>query len=498
MGIISLRPVPPESAGIVTHWKMSSVLEQIESKYPVEQILVNGEQVWPYLRCRYQVHHSADRLSVYGEAKDHSPATMGGKPIDILLQFTKEIVRGLPYGFRNWFRKYDYIALTDIACRREVGGKYVNRFLDPIIDELGPARVLCIEGTAASRPYVMSQVYTRYAISRSLVLLLTLMIVALRRVFFRRYKITNKDVLDRVEQDSGLNTNYAEVIEFFEAGRKVYTHLFRRMRPKAILLTCYYDAKMPAIRSARSLGIKVVEVQHGTIGRGHPAYNVHRDMDRSCFPEHLLVFGERELATFDNPRFIDRANVHPVGSYYIDYIRTNYRPDPQLSEQISGYERIVGVTLQWTCERRLVDFLCEAAELDAGILYILIPREPERKEYSDMVMPPNIVVVRDKNFYELMAYCDFHTTVYSTCALEAPSLGVQNILVDIDGRARANYTEVLTDGRLTRFADTPEEYVDTIRDFARVDRDDICDLHKGFFATNYREHIRSFVKTYLL
>jgi hypothetical protein len=212
----------------------------------------------------------------------------------------------------------------------------------------------------------------------------------------------------------------------------------------------------------------------------------------------LLVFGKNELATFNGSRFIDPPNVHPVGSFYIDYIRNSYKPEPHLTEQISDYKRVVGVTLQWTAERRLVGFACEAAKLDSSILYILIPRRPEEKTYSDRDLPKNVVVIADRDFYELMTYCDFHSTVNSTCALEAPSLGVQNILVDIDGLARQYYEKVLGDDRVTRFADSPEEYVDTVRSFARLDRNTVWQLHEDFFAANYQENIRNFVKTHLL
>jgi len=456
---------------------------------------VNGEQIWPYLRIRYGFTYMAETAASYGEANYDLQASRGSKPIR-RLRFMKSTLRGIRYGFRNWFRKYDYIVLTDNSVRRQMGGKYINQFLDPIIDEIGPSRVLCIESTSPFPSYGMNQVYTRHVVSTSLLILFSLLIMLLRRMFSRRYKVVNKGVMDRIEADFGSNANATNVIEFFEAKRKVFTCLFRIMRPQAILLTCYYG-KEPAIRAAKSLGIKVIEIQHGVIGKEHPAYNVHRDLDRSCFPDHLLVFGKQELATFNNSRFIDQANVHPAGSFYLDYIRASCGPEPHLSERISGgYERVVGVTLQWITERRLISFICEAAKLDSSILYILIPRA-QKKEYSNMGLPPNVSVIRDKNFYELMTYCDFHSTVNSTCALEAPSLGVQNILIDIDGSARVYYEKVLSDDRVTRFANTPEEYVNTVRGFPRLHRNVVRELHKDFFAPNYQENIRDFVKTYL-
>ena len=466
---------------------MKNILEEIEGKYPVDTILVNGEQVWPYLRMTYYFRHRKAVASEQGEEQSILP----------LPKILMETVRSSFYGFRNWFRKYDYIVLAENGTRRQVGGKYMNRLVDPVIDELGPARVLCVEGISTFPPRRLNQVYTRHVVSNSLVILFSLLVMLLRRVFFRRYRVVNKGVMDRIETDFDLNVNATNRIEFFEARRKAFTRLFRRMRPQAILLTCYYG-KEPAIRAAKSLGIKVIEVQHGVIGKEHAAYNVHRDLDRSCFPDHLLVFGKQELATFNNSCFIDLADVHPVGSFYIDYINNSHRLEPHISEQVSGYKKVVGVTLQWTFEERLVSFICEAARLDSSILYILIPRRPEEKAHSTMDLPQNVVLIPDRDFYQLMTYCDFHSTVNSTCALEAPSLGVQNILVDIDGSARLYYGEVLTDDRVTRFAGTPEEYVDIVRSFARLGRDMVCQLHEDFFAANYHENIHNFVKTHLL
>lgn len=474
---------------------MANILEYIESHYPVDEVLLSGEQVWPYLRIQYHVNHSAKKLQSAGEAS-WALQPSRGRNAGSVLKFLKNILRDMPYGFRNWFRRYDYVVLTGSNARRLVADKYINPFLDPLVDELTPARALFIENTSPAAPCRMKQVYTRYVASRSVLFLCALFIMVVRRIFFRRHKIVNKGVLDRIEADLGLNIDATAFIEFSEATRKAFAHFFRMVRPRAVLLTCYYGRE-PAVKAAKGLGIKVIEVQHGSIGKEHPAYNVHLDLDRSCFPDHLLVFGERELATFNDSRFIEKVNVHPVGSYYIDYIRANYTPDPRLAAQVSRYEKTVGVTLQWTCEKRLISFVCEAAVLDSSILYLLIPREPQNPAYADMVLPPNVVVIRDKNFYELMAYCDFHSTVYSTCAIEAPSLGVQNILVDIDNLARAYYGEVLSDDRVTRFADTPDDYVALVRTLPKLDRDLVRELNRDFFVTNYHENIRNFVNAYL-
>ena len=475
---------------------MANILQQIESKYPVETILVNGEQAWPYLRIRYHFAYTAQAVGSYGEAKAVLQTPHASRPLRIL-RFMRNIMRGMRYGFTDWFRRYDYIALTGSRVGRHVRGRWMDPFIHPVADEIGARRVLCIETTFPFPSYVMNQDDSRHTVSSSLLVLSDLIIRVMRRVFRSRCQVANGEVLARIAADLGLNVDFAALVETYQVQRKTFTWLFRVVRPRAILLTASYGGRQAAIRAAKGLGIKVVEMQHGVIGKEHPGYNLERGFDRAFSPDHLLVFGRRELATFDDCRFMDRANVHPVGSYLIDLFRAERKLDPQLLERLSGYRMVVGVTLQWTSENRLIAFMREAAQLDPDIFYMLIPREPEKQEYADMVLPENVAVIRDKNFYELMAYCDFHTTVNSTCALEAPSLGVQNILVDLEGSARRYYGRVLNDDRVTRFADSPAEYIDIIRAFARLDRDAVCKLHEGFFAPNYRENIRNFVKKYL-
>ena len=341
---------------------MENILKDIETRYPVDEILVNGEQIWPYLRWSYCSAYIMEKIGAYGEEDYSVQQTGSGRPVRHMKWF-RTLLHDVFYGFRNWFRKYDYVVLTS-RDRKLIAGQYINRFLDPIIDELGQDRVLCIEN--ASPHYPVDSAYTKHIVSYRLIVVINRGILTVRKILRRRYIIVNKRILDMIEADYGLNVDAAARIEVYEATRKAFTCLFRLIRPNALLLTCYYG-RQAEVKAAKSLGIKVIEVQHGVIGKEHPAYNVYCDIDRSCFPDYLLVFGKQELATFDNSRFIDPANVHPVGSFYIDYIKDSYRPDPHLSERLAIYKRVSGVTLQEGLERRLISFICEAAKLDGSI-----------------------------------------------------------------------------------------------------------------------------------
>lgn len=467
---------------------MKNILKEIEETYPVANIRVDGEQVWPYLRVYYHFKYVDDKVtSDIGEKSiwhDESFLQRYGR---IFSKFKNSC-----YGVENWFAKYDFIAFSDTTERKSIGGKYVNKLLDPMIDELGREKVLYVE-LPAPLLYPIKQVYTEKIVCRDFLDLLGFL---LDRVTPKRYMIQNESILKTIQQKYHLEIDNIELVRYTNYQRRICRLLFQRIKPKAILLTGYYGGNQAAIKAAKDLGIKVIEVQHGVIGKEHAAYNVAVEIDKTSFPDYLLVFGSKDLEAFDNSRFIQPKNVYPVGSFYIEYVKS-HKPDFSMAERLKNYGKSIGVTLSWTDERRSIEFVSQAASMDKTIFYILIPRRPQESHYDTMNLPENVAVVKDRNFYELMMYVDFHSTVSSTCALEAPSLGVQNILIDIDGLSKLYYGAVLNDSRVTRYVDTPAEFVNTINTFEKLDRDTVSKLNEHIIATDYRRNIRNFIKQYL-
>jgi hypothetical protein len=460
---------------------VENILKQIEGKYPVDTILVNGEQVWPYLRVAYYLQYVGRISSQKGE-----------RPLWPSLSFMGKLRRfsNIFYGMKNWLGKYDYIAISSANARRPISGKYFNGLLDPVIDRLGRDKVLYIEIPAPSL-HPIASVYTNKLVCYDLLELLAILAQLFRP---GRYKIENESILENINKEYGVRVDYLKVIKRFYGRRMVFNSLFHMKKPKLVMLTCYYGLLQSAIKASKDGGAKVIEVQHGVIGKEHPAYNVDVAVDKSYFPDYLLVFGRRELETFDNRRFIEPEHVYPVGSFYIEHIRNNYVPETGLVKKLRDYHRTVGVTLQETTEKRTIEFAVKAAHLDSHIFYMLIPRKPQEEHYSTLNLPSNVMVIRDQNFYEIMAYVDFHSTVYSTCALEAPSLGVQNILINIDNLSTRYYGTVLNDKQITRYADTPEEFVSIVNNFEELDRDTVAKLNEDFIASNYEKNIRELLR----
>ena len=456
---------------------MKNILKEIEGKYPVDTILVDGEQVWPYLRVAYDFQYVNKISSQKGE-----------KPLGPSLSFLGKLKRllNIPYGIKNWLGKYDYIAISTADARKLISGKYFNRLLDPVIDKLGRDKVLHMEIPAPAL-YPIESIYTNKVVCYDV---LELLAMIAETFTLRRYRIENESILENINKEYDLGVDYLKVIKRFYARRMVFSLLFRTKKPKVVLLSCYYGLLQAAIKAAKDSGAQVIEFQHGSIGREHPEYNVYVELDKSYFPDYLAVFGKKELETFGDSRFIEPQHVYPVGSFYIEYMKTNHVPNKNLVQRLKNYKVSIGITLAITAESRVIDFVCQAAALDRHICHLLIPRYPQEEAYSSFEFPDNVMIVKDENFYGLMMLADFHATVYSTCAIEAPSLGVQNILINIDGLSKRFYGDILNDNRVTRFADTPQEFVGIANSFEKLDRDTIAKLNEDLIAVNYEQNVQ--------
>jgi hypothetical protein len=461
------------------------IVKEIETNYPVDTIVVNGEQVWPYMRMAYYFWHVHKVASEWGAQFPFPPFATR------LMQMVKNSL----YGFKSWFGKYDYIALSDTSERKNINGRYFNKLLDPIIDALGQDKVLYIENPAPSL-YPARKVHTKNIVCLDFLTLLALILMVPKMFIRTKDMIQNRAILETIQKEYGSGLNYVKETKFFNARRRGFSLLFGRIKPGALLLSGYYSY-IPAVKAAKDLGIKVIEFQHGAIGKEHSAYNVHIRIDKSYFPDYLLVFGRGDIKTFDNSRFIEPENVYPVGSFYIEHVRKNHKLDASLLERIRNYRLSVGITLDWMTEKQAIEFICQAANLDKATFYILIPRVPQEQHYTTLNLPDNVMVIKDKNFYEVAMYVDFHATVISSCALEAPSLGVQNIFINIDNLSKQYYGDILKDKRLTRYADTPKEFVEIINTFEKLDRDIICRLNEDIIATGYEENLHKFIERHL-
>ncbi|MEX2482965.1 MAG: hypothetical protein WED10_00295 [Brumimicrobium sp.] len=307
-------------------------------------------------------------------------------------------------------------------------------------------------------------------------------------------KIQNEPKLKEVLKELNISVDYKNICKTYYAQYRVMLFLGKWHQFKSAYVVCHYT-NMGYIRALRKLDIPVIEVQHGLISNSHCAYNIYTPTDLHCYPNYLLTLGEREASIFENDNlFMHPENIFPVGHVYIDYISSTYAGDKKLKEIQTNYKKTVAVVSQkCPLEEQLIDFIRKASELDKSILYIFIPRF-YTKEISEYAFPENVVFTEWLNVYQIIWHADIHSTMYSTCALEAPSIGVKNVLINIENKSKLFFEGILNDENITKYSDEPEQFLEMVNATTPESKSNIIEKNASIILPNYKKNIKNFIE----
>ena len=155
----------------------------------------------------------------------------------------------------------------------------------------------------------------------------------------------------------------------------------------------------------------------------------------------------------------------------------------------SKYKKTVAVSLQDAFENEICMFVIEAALLDASICFVMKPRGRVSSDYDRFGFPPNVIFFDRHNTYESIKECDFHTTMTSTTAIESPSLGTRNVLMNINNLALEYYGKTLF-APTTFFANSPAELISIINESGNLSRDSVLSSNSEIIGEGYSSNLK--------
>jgi len=248
------------------------------------------------------------------------------------------------------------------------------------------------------------------------------------------------------------------------------------------------------IYAAKQNNILTVELQHGIISKGQSAYFPQKDFGQFTLPDYLLSFGDLEKEIIST-NFINPKNIIPIGNYYLEYmmnqsITTQNKETAKLLRK--KYEYIILISSQNLIEKELIAFLTEAAKKLPQFAFVFITRrENNKNNYSSL--PPNILIKPRINLYQFCSLCDFHSTVFSTFALESSYMGIPNVFINIKGLSTIFYIDIFSNHKGVQFSDNINEYVEIINNWKPPDKSDIQLQSKRLFTSNNKNNIKQFL-----
>lgn len=219
-----------------------------------------------------------------------------------------------------------------------------------------------------------------------------------------------------------------------------FDRMLERVRPRVLVNVIGYRLvhQILTVR-ARDAGIPVAEVQHGTIGAAHAAYNFAHGRRPPAFPDHLLTFGElwREL-TPGLP--LPAANVHAVGYGWLELQRHAYPRRASASGRrrvLFLSQRDIGAQLS-----QLAAALHARCGAELELCYRLHPSEAHGWQAAYPELHASGVRVEEatsRPLYAAQADADVQVGVYSTALLEGMAFGLQTVIVQLPGSEQLSF-----------------------------------------------------------
>lgn len=448
------------NGGIKPEMTFRSITEaflEIEDELNLFEQRIDGVYFWE--RIRFPLHRQIlESTGVTGQAHTKLEHTLTNM-IRIALRSIKNLFVKNPY----LAPKSEILFLGSPRRKLRHDGQYWDLYCDPIIENLNRSYVYF-------EPAYLGTHLTPAKTGNIWYLDLPLFLAVVKRklkavnVSLAKQEILLlRDLQKKIEERFNVRLNLEEMVKRDLLIRKstlpVYAKLLKKVSPKLVIVVCSYG-KETFIEACKSLGVPVVELQHGVISSYHLGYSFpdpHRI--KRTFPDYLFVFGDFWKEGIGYP--IGRERIYSVGYPYLE-------SEVQRYAEIKKRDQLVFIS-QGTIGNAMSKFavaLSERKDFPFEIAYKLHPGEYARwrKEYP-WLLASKIKVVEDDEIplYLLFAQSRMQVGVYSTAIFEGLYFGLKTVLLNLPG---VEYMDQLVKEQVARVVTSPEELVKVIKEEA--------------------------------
>ncbi len=310
---------------------------------------------------------------------------------------------------------------------------------------------------------------------------------------FHKIEFTNeeKELISSIEKEleSAFNLKiditqiFAMHILNFQYDYKKYLELFKKRNVKMIFVVVAYE-NQAVVAAAKDLGIKVIELQHGTISDYHLGYSyplkTRLDGEIKYFPDQILTFGDYWINEDNCP--ISKNDIIPIGFPYFEVQSKDYMNIQSDKHQILFISQgVIGKYLS-----KLAYQLADKSK-DFKIIYKLHPGEYEtwKENYPDLVSAnqlKNFEVIDNSKIplYKLFAESSYQVGAFSTAIYEGLMFNCKTFILDVPG---VEYLEdLIKRGYVFKIEDI-DDLINNLEEFKPADYD------KNFFFKNFDKNL---------
>lgn len=441
-------------------------LNEIEKKIDTNRFIYNGENIWPIFR-------NTIGWKIALETNLSNGTSLSSQTLNRFLHI-KLFIKNIFYFLFSLFKAYDLICFTTSDDYRDLDGCKVNRLTELLINRYKDRKILEFQ----SGFFINKSDVQRQYISNSVFVILS-SIVSKAIVLNNIYEIEQE--LEKLD----IKINSKKILKNYLANKIMYNFVLKVYRPKLVITTCY--TFMSVVKSANDLNIETLEFQHGNI-INHFAYDIQEKNNSTFYPKNLAIFGKKTLEFLVDKYYA--KDIFIVGNLFVDYY--SRKINESILKLKKDYSLIISISLQWTVLKETVEYVERQAKKNKDICFILIPRiNNELNNYSFELS--NIKIFYQYNCYEIIANSDYHMTCYSTCAIEAPSLGVENIFLNINGLSEKYLGNFIVNKNFNKLINLNDD-IKFVLFKDKMPKEEIIIQNEDNILNNYNKNIESLYK----
>ena len=281
-----------------------------------------------------------------------------------------------------------------------------------------------------------------------------------------------QNLLNELEKIYNVELNKDEILKFsvksmakYKKRKKWYKKLLKSIDPKIIIEECYYGPiRMEINEIAKELGINVIELQHGVMGKYHIAYNFLEKRRIHTFPDYIFLFSEvwKKYTRFP----IENSKIIVTGFPHLQKKVINKRNNKKIGDKYT-----ILVISQPDIGKNLANFIIEFYKntknkvfFECNIIYKFHPVEANnwKREYPQLVKYKNefkIIVDNTVDIHNLFAMSDCQVGVYSTALFEGLAYQLDTYILDVE---KNKYVEELIEENYAKLVKKPQELMENI------------------------------------
>lgn len=456
--------------GLLGEEKMLHKFRILEENIDLNKFNYKKENIWPVFRNKIALS-----LIIKEEAFNISNNIQKNKLLKMLKLFLINLFK-----FPLLLRKYDYILFTNVDDYRYVDTQNLNRLTHEIALHLKDAKILEIQSGLDMKENKELK-HINYLSSS--------VIIGIRILFSKFIKVDNSEKISSELSKYNICLPVNKMIKDYLAYTLIYKFLFKYMKPKMVITTCY--SSIFVVKVANDLDIDTLELQHGIVPK-HFAYSIFESVNSSFYPKSMAVLGKQDKEYLENMYYVsDKKHIFSMGNMLIEHYQ-NINNSALLDLQ-SSYKCVIAVTLQWTVFSEVIEYIKAQALINKQYCFILIPRKKDELECYDVNLD-NIKVFLELSCYEIIANSDYHLTVYSTCAFEVPSMGVKNIFLNVNNLSKKYFLSYIKAHRFNAILELDEDIFNHEIFNISQTKEEIIDENKEYIYASYKENMQYMLK----